>query len=226
MAEITLHPKSNNKLAFLVGSVQTMFNIIDGYIEYHRDLKSFDVPYHYNERATLSIFAGAIWRSHPDNYVLEEFCTDKSGTDLCYRGRQDIWFRMSGQSCCAEAKQLWIPLYRTRKTADRLFTVVRQELAAAETNLPKGSADRPLGILFAVPYILETNISDARDHLQLHHDVLARELDPWCARERCHMLWGKYVCEELLEKDACYEWTDGHVGSCPSVDILICSAEK
>jgi hypothetical protein len=82
-----------------------MFGIMDRYIEAYNDPDEPDRPFFYNERATLSLWAGGIWQSNRENLVLEEYRSDKVSLSGKYTGRCDIWFRAEGQSCSAEAKQ-------------------------------------------------------------------------------------------------------------------------
>jgi hypothetical protein len=69
-----------------------------------------DVPWWYNERASLSFFAGAVWRCK--GWAFEEFITRKHittrrGKRQNRHGRGDIMFGIKGQSFVAEAKQCW-----------------------------------------------------------------------------------------------------------------------
>ena len=64
-----------------------------------------DVPWRYNERATLSYFAGAIWRS--GGFALEEYSTQKSksvGAEYSKKGRGDLWFELGCREYDVEAK--------------------------------------------------------------------------------------------------------------------------
>jgi len=227
MNGIRFFPKNKNKLAFLSNPIDRMFAIMDRYVDDHKATRCLDLPYHYNERATLSILAGAIWRSDDNNLVLEEFRTDKKWTEGNYKGRQDIWFRASGQACYGEAKQEWIPLYRVRDDVNKLLSVLEQETEAGQQALPTVRVpERPdlgLGILFVTPYILKTNIATAQENLTSHHKALAEGLQEWCKQKGFHVLWARYVRAELLEESGCYEWSDGQTGSCPSLDTLICT---
>jgi len=69
-----------------------------------------DVPWWYNERASLSIFAGAVWRC--SGWAFEEFAVAKQVATPGRKrsehgGRCDINFVVDGQEYVAEAKQAW-----------------------------------------------------------------------------------------------------------------------
>lgn len=106
--EVHLFPASGNCLDFLCCSVREMFRIMDGYTERRtKQGRWAHRPWNRNERATLSILAGAIWRSNPENFVIEEGCGDKVSDAGKYRGRYDICFFAERKQCCGEAKQIW-----------------------------------------------------------------------------------------------------------------------
>jgi hypothetical protein len=225
MKKITFYPKSRNKLAFMSRPIVEMFGIMDHYVDDQMASGGTDFPYHYNERATLSIFAGALWRSDDANLVLEEFGTEKKGADGDYKGRQDIWFRASGHSCFGEAKQKWIRLNRAREDITQLVRALEQELQAAQKAIPTvpTPTDVAVGILFVTPWILQAHIDAAADNLNKLHQSLAANLELWSQRTKAHVLWARYTREELLQYSGCYEWGDGRTGSCPSLDTLICT---
>lgn len=65
-----------------------------------------DISWRYNERATLGIFAGAIWLK--GGFVIEEYSARKSRVDDAdsseYFGRPDMWFELDGREYDIEAK--------------------------------------------------------------------------------------------------------------------------
>jgi hypothetical protein len=67
-----------------------------------------DAPWWYNERASTSFLAGAIWKY--GGWLLEEFSTDKlvgQRKNKTVVGRCDIAFGIDGQDFWGEAKQCW-----------------------------------------------------------------------------------------------------------------------
>jgi hypothetical protein len=69
-----------------------------------------DVPWWYGERASLSVLAGAIWRT--GGIALEEYTVDKShrrddGQKGLMQGRNDLYFRIGRSDFVLEAKAVW-----------------------------------------------------------------------------------------------------------------------
>lgn len=116
-----------------------------------RTLGTGDAPWWYNERASLSIFAGAIWRS--GGYVIEEHATDKAirrgavGRPRHSRGRGDIYFRFSRKHYIGEAKQLW-PALNTRSPNSAQTYV---EGAVRDAQHRTDDAHRCLALVFLSP---------------------------------------------------------------------------
>lgn len=66
-----------------------------------------DLPHYYNERATLSLLAGAAWQS--GMIASEEYVSTKGKRDDAIAGRADLWAYCptSEQAISIEAKQRW-----------------------------------------------------------------------------------------------------------------------
>jgi hypothetical protein len=88
-----------------VGALKPLQPILDKW-EKLTNLESWflepDATWWNNERATLSIFAGAIWRS--GELVIEEFATEKIKRTQLKAGRCDIIFRVGRKVFLGEAK--------------------------------------------------------------------------------------------------------------------------
>ena len=63
-----------------------------------------EVPWYYNERATLGFYINGLVRNNKDAVVLQEFSCGK-GKDNKQKGRSDLWIRYAGKSYIVEAKQ-------------------------------------------------------------------------------------------------------------------------
>ena len=63
-----------------------------------------DVPFWYNERAQVGLFAGAVWLQ--GGLAFEEYTSAKRGSG----GRCDLWFEMKRNSFIAEAKFTLCPV--------------------------------------------------------------------------------------------------------------------
>jgi hypothetical protein len=152
-----------------------------------------DVPWWYNERASLSVFAGAIWRA--GGHCFEEYSEEKRefrrrshrlGKD--YPGRVDLYFSWRGFDFIAEAKDTYSCFTRGNKSADaRLKHYL--EMAREDIKQSKPDGQRRLAILFARPCFRKRAEADIERLLQIWVENLA-DLDltsyawvfPRCAR--------------------------------------------
>ena len=64
-----------------------------------------DNAYFYNERASLSILAAAIWKSN--GIAIEEYTSMKRYENENFNGRVDLWFQVENYYCLVESKQLF-----------------------------------------------------------------------------------------------------------------------
>jgi hypothetical protein len=115
-----------------------------------------DAPWWYNERAQLSLFAGAVWRTGGECF--EEFSGEKrlrkSTThrlNVLYSGRVDLYFRLGSIEYVGEAKNTWSGYTRndgkaTKRISDRL------EGACRDAGQTKPVGMQRLGIVFVAPY--------------------------------------------------------------------------
>lgn len=112
-----------------------------------------DMPWRYNERALLSLFAGAVWRTGGDAF--EEFSETKFRLNDRSEGhgRVDLWFTTSGGEFRAEAKRQFIPITKEVTQQDRLHELMASAVKDARRNLADRGRSRRLAIIFAVPYV-------------------------------------------------------------------------
>jgi hypothetical protein len=112
-----------------------------------------DAPWFYNERASLSSFAGAIWLTGGN--VLEEYCDKKSMMGSgCYKGRVDIWFNYGKKNAfIGEAKQRFCSLRQVGKEA--LLKKFDESISMAEKDIKKikGMGAVKLAMLFVTPKV-------------------------------------------------------------------------
>ncbi|MFO0865009.1 MAG: hypothetical protein U0744_10220 [Gemmataceae bacterium] len=157
---------------------------MDRYVEERTPAYLPDRPYAYNERATLSLWAGGMWRSNPDNVVIEELCGDKPKEGGQYRGRDDIWFNVEGVSCYGEAKQVWQWLSpRTRATSSKVLETLRTE--ADNAHRRKGSDERfGLGIVFSTPSLGSHETKVATALIEAYRARLSEQLESFHRAER------------------------------------------
>lgn len=114
-----------------------------------------DVPWWYNERASLSVFAGAVWNA--GHFAFEEFSDEKrrlsprsSKFQKPYSGRVDIYFNIRRKDFIAEAKICWP---RCGRLASERQKRIEDGLASAcrDIRLSEPHGQCRLGILFVTP---------------------------------------------------------------------------
>jgi hypothetical protein len=109
-----------------------------------------DVPWWYNERASLSLFAAAIWKS--GGIALEEFSTLKGKKKKHWIGRGDLYAKLGRNEYMIEAKQQWSSLSaRSVKTKVKLVNSLFDARHAAGHTKSYGA--KRLGLVFAIPYL-------------------------------------------------------------------------
>ena len=120
-------------------------------IRYTKEYDPNDALYWYNERATLSTLAGAIWRSN--FYAFEEFSSKKSSRlREKWVGRTDLWAAMRKTEYAIEAKQAWVALSsRAKKNVDRVWKSLRAACRDAVNS--RSPQQKALGVTFAVPRV-------------------------------------------------------------------------
>ncbi|AUL95667.1 hypothetical protein D8T49_24440 [Vibrio vulnificus] len=134
----------------------------------------FDLAYFYNERANVSIFAGAVWRQNPkNNLVLEEYSCDKDNehppeneTNVStYKGRRDLWFCLGESQFRCEAKQKWWSLDNLEE--EKLISAI--ELAGVESSKVEkkfiDSKNTALGMVFVTLKIKRSNLENVSSYL-------------------------------------------------------------
>jgi len=122
-----------------------------------------DVPWWYNERASVSVFAGAIWKTgDKDDYAFEEYAIEKPlGKKPC-AGRIDMEFSLKGTLFIAEAKQCWM----NPRNAERVNRIKKHlDRAIADVERCDSHGMRRLGITFGIPCFKETNERQLRGEI-------------------------------------------------------------
>ena len=128
--------------------------------EWARDY--LDSPWWYNERASLTFFAGAVWSC--GGWALEEFSSLKNApigaTSRARRsGRYDLNFAIGSHEFFAEAKQCWPPLSRPDTAKDRLNDSLASAARDARSVIPWGLP--VLSTVFATPRIPASRAAEA-----------------------------------------------------------------
>jgi hypothetical protein len=137
-----------------------------------------DAPWWYNERALLSVFAGAVWRS--GGSAFEEYSELKRGEVQMTSGRVDLWFSTGRHDFWAEAKACEIPFTRN---GHQVLGIVRH-LERAKSDVRRCKPDglhRRLAILFGQPYLRPCPRREMKERIawlieqaqRVDHDALA-----------------------------------------------------
>jgi hypothetical protein len=118
-----------------------------------------DAAWWYNERALLSLFAGAIWTSK--GWALEEFATTKRQR-VARKGKQrkdgargdlEFWWPSSNTSFLCEAKRAELSLrVNTRKLRKQIGLELDECVADVRCH-PRRRGARRVGLLFVAPYL-------------------------------------------------------------------------
>jgi len=122
--------------------------------KYCRDFKN-DAPYWYNERASVSFFAGAIWKC--GGMVLEEYSSNKIWEGARYPSPIDIWFMLDGKQYIAEAKFGFVRLQKgqEKKAIEWVQRLIKSALS--DVQLIPEPAQIKIGLAFVVPYLKRGN---------------------------------------------------------------------
>jgi len=111
-----------------------------------------DIPWWYNERALVSILAGAVWLA--GGIAFEEFSTERRvpGKRTRYSGRQDLFIQIGKNGFHAEGKVVWsaasAPHAQPSVTIGKALNQACEEIRRTPTY-----GERRLGIVFARPHV-------------------------------------------------------------------------
>jgi hypothetical protein len=114
-----------------------------------------DAPWWYNERASVSQFAGAVWRR--GGWVFEEYSVNRKSPagkhDGCRRGRCDLMFEFGDMRVVAEAKQLWLPWTLRGSAFARVDHALRRAWLEVNTAPDVSGHYRRFGLVFVAPWV-------------------------------------------------------------------------
>jgi hypothetical protein len=130
---------------------------IDANVEIAAEWKNpKDAPWCNNERSSLSVFAGAVWRA--GGLSFEEYSDEKRGIfrksgrlSKPYQGRVDLYFNYSRKEFISEVKQVWSGYTVSRvNPCSRLNKALKSARRDIRKSIPYGQ--HRLALLFAMPY--------------------------------------------------------------------------
>jgi hypothetical protein len=163
------------------GPLRNFDPILRGWIKanklYCRRSNWQDIPWGYNERASLSIFAVGAWLAR--FIALEEYSEIKGSRNApkkMVRGRCDLYVAVnSKEAYIFEAKIVW-PSLATRswkRAIDRSLEEAREDVR--KTHAP--SEERKVGLLLVSPYLPKSRMSKAEPLIHRFVDFLYSRRD-------------------------------------------------
>jgi hypothetical protein len=146
--------------------LRTLKTVLERWIDVNKDIASrwdwTDCPWWCNEQASVSTFAGAIWRA--GGYALEDYSEEKTYRRSHYQGRCDLYFMLRAEDFVLEAKQCW-PCVTPRR--ERPSETLERHLVEACTDVRRVTAKGTIriGAVIAVPYAATTKATTLRASL-------------------------------------------------------------
>jgi hypothetical protein len=139
--------------------LETWTTLVKRYAEQVED----DIPYWYNERANVSLLAGAAWTRGA--LALEEYSEEKFSSEEPdgWKGRADLWVLFRGRNYVFEAKHRW-PCVDSGEDLDDLDRCVLDALRAARKDAVASSrhGGQRVGIVFVTPTLSRAEEADER----------------------------------------------------------------
>lgn len=135
-----------------------------------------DVPWWYNERASLSTLSGAVWLS--GGIAFEEYCDSKryissrsKRLSKSYAGRVDFYYEINGHEFKGETKFCWFRVPNQIGSVNKHLNMAKQDIRKSH---PDGQ--RRLAIVFVIPSVLKKHKHKLKDKI---NDIMEKikELD-------------------------------------------------
>jgi hypothetical protein len=147
-----------------------------------------DCPWWYNERASISILAGAIWNTR--GIALEEYASRKRKGRANSHGRCDLYFKLGNTEYVTEAKHCWLNAGRQAKHMTGIIEAfILDACRDSERNRHTVKNDETLlGILFIVPRIPPL---EGKDTSEIFERLIAvqKSLKEVAKKEKCALAW-------------------------------------
>ena len=146
------------------GPLKKLENLLWWWTWLNRDMaKSWkwkDCPWWYNERASISTIAGAVWNA--GGTALEEYSSKKRKGGRSAYGRCDLYFRIGRDEYVTEAKLCWLSAGRQARDMEGNVRYWLDEAYkdAKRTAVDLRGGETILGILFVVPCVPQKSEED------------------------------------------------------------------
>jgi hypothetical protein len=120
--------------------------------------KTDGFPWHYNERAMLSLLVGAVWRVH--GWAFEEYRTRKASPDQGEGlGRNDAMLEFNQRQFLAEAKHVFLPASTPGRIASHAFAGALEAARGDAERMSLHRGYQRIAIVTAAPVITEDFVS-------------------------------------------------------------------
>lgn len=131
-----------------------------------------DVAWWYNERASLSVFAGAVWKC--GGWAFEEFSIERGNQSARKKahGRCDIQFEFKNHKYIGEAKQTWLTV--EKRVLESFKEKIERDLFRARDQIKQIQlkANQRIAMAFVVLGINDSEKGNVNKHI----DDLVQEL--------------------------------------------------
>lgn len=173
------------------GPFRKLENLLWKWILLNREMIKFwdgkDCPWWYNERASISTFAGAVWNA--GGIVLEEYASRKRKGRRNALGRCDLYFTIEHKEYVAEAKQWWLNAgSRARHMDVNVRKCLDEACEDSKQNRPEHQGGETIiGIAFIVPRIPQSDLENevVGERIKEVQDVLIEI----AKKEKCALAW-------------------------------------
>lgn len=216
MKDISDH-QAKGEYAPLRPLLESWHSTVEHYCTLHRQFELKENCWWHNERASISILAGAAWRVQDKSgqwAAIEEFATNKRGLveqghvegDVRY-GRCDLYLTSSEVSYAIEAKQVW------QSIGDRSPGLVNVQagLDAAwkdAGSLHSDEADQRMAATFIVPFIPlsevlvgeEVDLAKVRDKVGFWLDEM-RGFERVKGKSTAYAYYFPYDCSDYVNEE-------------------------
>ena len=167
------------------GRLKVLRPVLEQWIALNLDRSGWgrDAPWWYNERASLSQLAGAIW-SIDSGWAMEEYSAAKDGGASSH-GRVDLALQVGRFTAIAEAKILWPGRVSANRYGDKLSSTMKTAHSRVRDYRTDGWQCRRLGIVFVNPR-LPPSVADAVDS---HVEAIIKVARSYAESSRWAVAW-------------------------------------
>lgn len=131
-----------------------------------------DKAYSYNERASISMLAAAIWKSK--GIAIEEYVAEKNHDGEIKKGRVDLWFKIGDFSGLVEAKQMKKSVKSlTLKSADysKQLSTINKFIEYAQGDVRKSIGNEPNGYSIVFLHL------DNQNHIEINLSSILSQIE-------------------------------------------------